>query len=88
MLNPKGLFRPHWRTQAQAGKSTSTSERVVPSLVLSHSRTTITITHRLSTIKRSDVIHVIEDGRVVESGSHEELLRRRGRYLELVQAQI
>jgi ABC-type multidrug transport system fused ATPase/permease subunit len=51
-------------------------------------RTTITIAHRLSTIKHADVIHVIENGRVMETGSHEELLRQRGRYLELVQAQL
>jgi ABC-type multidrug transport system fused ATPase/permease subunit len=51
-------------------------------------RTTITIAHRLSTIRNSDVIHVIEDGWVKESGSHEELLRKRGRYLELVQTQM
>jgi ATP-binding cassette subfamily B (MDR/TAP) protein 1 len=56
--------------------------------ILSLARTTITIAHRLSTIKRSDVIHVIEDGCVKETGSHEELLRKRGRYLELVQAQL
>ncbi|GHJ89384.1 hypothetical protein NliqN6_5786 [Naganishia liquefaciens] len=54
----------------------------------SKGRTTVTIAHRLSTIRRSDVIHVIEDGYVKETGSHKELLRKRGRYFELVQAQL
>lgn len=50
--------------------------------------TTITIAHRLSTIRTADVIHVMEDGNIVESGSHKELLRKKGRYLELVEAQL
>lgn len=51
-------------------------------------RTTITIAHRLSTIRKADVIHVMETGSIVETGSHDELLARRGRYYELVQAQL
>lgn len=54
----------------------------------STARTTVTIAHRLSTIRRADVIHVIEDGYVKETGSHKELLKKRGRYFELVQAQL
>lgn len=46
------------------------------------------IAHRLSTIRNSDVIHVIEDGYVCESGSHEQLLEKRGRYFGLVQVQL
>ena len=53
-------------------------------------RTTLVIAHRLSTIQRADLILVIEDGRIVERGRHEELIARRGRYHELytVQARI
>lgn len=46
-------------------------------------RTALVIAHRLSTVMDADVIHVLEAGRVVESGSHEELLSRGGRYAEL-----
>lgn len=46
-------------------------------------RTCITIAHRLTTIKSADCIFVIEHGRVVEFGSHEVLLQRRGSYFNL-----
>jgi subfamily B ATP-binding cassette protein MsbA len=45
--------------------------------------TSIVIAHRLSTIEDADTIFVLEDGRLVESGSHDELLARGGRYAEL-----
>jgi ABC-type multidrug transport system fused ATPase/permease subunit len=50
---------------------------------LMHGRTAVVIAHRLSTIRHADRIVVLEHGRVVESGTHEELLDRRGRYWEL-----
>jgi ATP-binding cassette subfamily B protein len=51
-------------------------------------RTSFIIAHRLSTIKRADRILVIEDGRIVEMGSHAELLRARGRYHDLYTRQF
>ena len=44
--------------------------------VLSKERTTFVIAHRLSTIKNADVIYVMEDGRIIESGSHQELYEK------------
>ncbi len=62
------------------------SERLVLDAVerLMAERTVIVIAHRLSTVRRADVIVFLEEGRVVEQGSHHELLERGGRYAELV----
>ena len=49
-------------------------------LRLTRGRTTILVSHRFSTVRRADRIAVIEGGRVVEQGSHDELLAARGRY--------
>ena len=68
----------------------SESERAVQEAVgeLCKGRTTLVIAHRLSTIVRADCILVIEDGLIVESGRHEELLRRGGRYASLYRLQL
>jgi ATP-binding cassette subfamily B protein/subfamily B ATP-binding cassette protein MsbA len=50
-------------------------------------RTTFIIAHRLSTVHRADLILVMEDGRVVERGKHDELMAARGSYYEMVQRQ-
>ena len=50
-------------------------------------RTTFVIAHRLSTIRRADAILVLEDGRIVERGRHEDLLARGGRYADLYNRQ-
>ncbi|WP_308253110.1 ABC transporter ATP-binding protein [Pseudonocardia sp. ICBG601] len=50
---------------------------------LAHGRTTITIAHRLSTVRGADRIAVVDHGRIVESGSHDELLADAGRYAAL-----
>jgi len=51
---------------------------------LSHGRTTLIIAHRLSTIKCADMIHVMENGRIVESGTHKKLIaKRNGIYAKL-----
>jgi ABC-type multidrug transport system fused ATPase/permease subunit len=51
-------------------------------------RTSIVIAHRLSTVRAADVILVVEDGRIVERGTHDQLLARRGRYTELYETQF
>lgn len=50
-------------------------------------RTTIAVAHRLSTIQNADMIYVFENGRILESGSHQKLLANKGKYFELVQMQ-
>lgn len=67
----------------------SVSERVVQTALdgASRGRTTIAIAHRLSTVSAADVIHVVDGGRIVESGTHAELIGRGGVYTRLVEQQ-
>ncbi|CRH71881.1 ABC transporter family protein [Chlamydia trachomatis] len=50
---------------------------------LMEGRTVFVIAHRLSTVRNSDVIMVLDHGRIIERGSHEELLAKRGEYYQL-----
>lgn len=51
-------------------------------------RTTVTIAHRLSSLRKCDLIFVVEDGKIRESGTHTDLLARGGRYRELTEQQL
>ncbi|KAI0445043.1 ABC transporter [Xylaria telfairii] len=67
----------------------SESEHVVQAALdkAAKGRTTIAVAHRLSTIQRADVIYVFDQGRIVEQGTHSDLMRLNGRYAELVNLQ-
>ena len=51
-------------------------------------RTTIIVAHRLSTIKRADVIGVVQDGKIAELGTEKELISNKGIFYKLVVAQV
>ena len=55
---------------------------------LMEGKTSFIIAHRLSTIKNADKIIVIENGEIIEAGSHEELLKQKGYYYNTLNAQI
>ena len=61
------------------------SEKVVQESLerLAKDRTTFVIAHRLSTVKNSDCIMVLEQGRIIERGTHEQLIEEKGRYYQL-----
>ncbi|KAJ5150471.1 ABC transporter integral membrane type 1 [Penicillium coprophilum] len=67
----------------------SESEKVVQAALdaAARGRTTIAVAHRLSTIQKADIIYVFDQGKIVESGTHTELSRNKGRYFELVNLQ-
>ena len=55
---------------------------------LQEGRTTIAIAHRLSTLRDADMLAVVENGRVVEYGTHAELIQQKGQYYTLYRIQI
>lgn len=83
--NPQFIFLDE-ATNALDAKN----ERVIVNN-LSHfyeGRTVVVVAHRLSTVKNADQIIVLEDGRVAETGNHDELIARRGAYYNLVKNQL
>ena len=68
----------------------STSERLIKEALvpLMRGRTNLVVAHRLSTVLRADVINVVDDGRIIESGTHAELIKRGGLYATLYKAQF
>ena len=75
--------------EATSSVDTRTEKNVQDAMVrLMKNRTSIIIAHRLSTIQDADVIVVMDAGRIVETGNHEELLEKKGRYYELYMTQF
>jgi len=70
--------------EATSALDNATEVRVQAALeALTHARTTFVIAHRLSTVRNADLILVLDQGRLVEHGTYEQLLRRRGLFAEL-----
>ena len=75
--------------EATSSVDTRTEKRIQDAMVkLMENRTSLIIAHRLSTIQDADFIVVMEQGRIIESGNHEELLQKQGKYYELYMTQF
>lgn len=75
--------------EATSSVDTRTEKRIQDAMTnLMKNRTSLIIAHRLSTIQDADVIVVMDNGRVVETGNHESLLAAKGRYYELYMTQF
>ena len=74
---------------ALSSVDTHTEDKILNHLrEIMHGRTTIFISHRVSTVRNADQIAVLDRGRIVEQGTHEELLARNGYYTELYNKQL
>ena len=62
--------------------------RIFTRLFADRSRTIIAISHRLATIEKADIVYMLEDGRIVEQGTHRELVALRGRYFRMFESQL
>ena len=85
LLDPKILILD----EATAAMDTQTERKIQHALsLLSKGRTTIMIAHRLSTLRDADKLIVIENGKMPESGTHDELIRKKGIYYDLYRLQL
>lgn len=85
LANPKILILD----EATSSVDTRTEKNIQDAMVnLMKDRTSLIIAHRLSTIRDADFIVVLDQGRIVETGNHEELIEQKGRYYELYMTQF
>lgn len=85
------LFNPSILVLDEATSSIDTiSEELIQNAIekLTKNRTSIIIAHRLATVQKADKILVLDAGKIIESGTHQELLDKKGIYFELFQAQF
>lgn len=62
--------------------------RIFKRLFAAKNKTIITVSHRLSTVEQADVIYMLENGRIIEQGSHSELVKKRGAYWRMFKSQF
>jgi ABC-type multidrug transport system fused ATPase/permease subunit len=85
LLNPRILILD----DSTSSVDTETEQQIQRALInLMQGRTTFVIAHRLSTVHRADLILVMDDGKIVEKGTHAELLAQKGLYREIYELQL
>ncbi len=85
MRNPRILILD----DSLSAVDTYTEEKILNGLRdVRQNRTTLIVSHRISTVRDADLICVLEDGRVVERGTHDELIKLNGEYADLYQRQL
>jgi ATP-binding cassette subfamily B protein len=83
--NPEFLFFDEATSSLDAENEKMITENLIS---LQKNKTVLVIAHRLSTVKNADQILVMENGQIIESGTHVELLRHRGYYHQLIHNQL
>ncbi|MBI2830471.1 MAG: ABC transporter ATP-binding protein [Chloroflexi bacterium] len=85
LLNPKILILD----DSTSSVDTNTEQQILAALdQLMKARTTFVITHRLTVIKNADLILMLQQGRIMEQGTHEQLMEKRGLYRQLYESQL
>ena len=85
LKDPKILILDEATSSLDSKNEALIQEALVP---LMKNRTSLVIAHRLSTVLSADVIFVVDNGKLVDSGSHKELLAREGLYAQLYEQQF
>jgi len=62
--------------------------RIFERLLKKEDKTIITISHRVTTIEKADIIYMLEDGKIIEQGTHKELVAKKGRYYRMFKSQL
>ena len=87
MINYKILIFDE-ATSALDSQNESQVQNAINNIVKKQKITTIVIAHRLSTIRNADVIMFIDKGKIVEIGTHDQLIQKNGEYKKLIQRQL
>jgi ABC-type multidrug transport system fused ATPase/permease subunit len=87
MINYKILIFDE-ATSALDSQNESQVQNAINNIVKKQKITTIVIAHRLSTIRNADVIMFIDKGKIVEIGTHDQLIQKNGEYKKLIQKQL
>ena len=75
-------------TSALDSENEANVQKAINNVINKKNITSIIIAHRLSTVKNADIIYVMNKGKIVEFGCHDELIKKNGEYKKLIQRQL